>query len=78
MKKEIEMAVKFGRNKENSSAIVAGKVGRELGKTLREEKSNKRTCKIATYILCLCWLAFSEYLVAKKEKAIKGGDEIVA
>lgn len=79
MRKEIGAAMMVGKRSINKTAIVAGKVGSELGKTLKEGKSKKRTCKIVTYILCLCWLAFSEYLVAKKEeKAAEGGDEKIA
>lgn len=76
MRKEIEVVLELGKS--NRNIKTARKLGTEIGKTLKEEKSKKKNIKIATYILCLCWLVYSEYLVAKKEKAVEGGDEKIA
>lgn len=77
MRKEIEVVLELGKS--NRNIKTARKLGTEIGKTLKEEKSKKKNIKIATYILCLCWLVYSEYLVAKKkEKAAEGGDEKIA
>ena len=77
MRKEIEVVLELGKNK-NRNIKTAAKLGEEIGKTLKEEKSKNRNIKIATYILCLCWLVYSEYLVAKKEKAVEGADQKIA